>query len=623
MKEILGEAKTVGELLGNARYDVDYYQREYRWGTKQVQELLEDLAEKFLDDFDKSHEPEAVEGYGHYFLGSVVISRKEARDFIVDGQQRLTTLTLLLIYLHHRLRDEVNDEDAATVSNLIFSKKRGRKSFTLDFEERIAAMEALFKGEPLDTEGQPESVRNLVARYNDIEERFPEEIPEEQIGDKLPYFVDWLIEKVHLVEITAYSDEDAYAVFATMNDRGLSLTPTEMLRGYLLANISDEVKRNAASNVWKDRIAKLADLGKEEDADFFKSWLRSQYARKIRERKKDANPEDFDLIASEYHRWVDNNRDLLGLHVSADFDRLVRRDLDFFARQYRRLRLATRDYTTELTDVYHNAQLGFTLQYPVLLAPLTSDDAGTPDLKRKVRVVAAYLDILLARRLWNFRSIAYNTMQYAMFLIMRTIRSKNPQELATLLRSRLEADSETFASNDNLRMHQQNRQAIHYLLARITDHVERSSDYPSRFVEYMTRSGKNGYEIEHVWADKPERHTDEFSHPADFHEYRNRIGDLLLLPKSFNASYGDLPYKDKLPHYNGQNLLARSLHPAGYDHNPGFSRYIERSGLPFARELQARRPRRTARPLPQDSRGGMGPCSPGSGSCDLVSLPAS
>ena len=94
--------------------------------------------------------------------------------------------------------------------------------------------------------------------------------------------------------------------------------------------------------------------------------------------------------------------------------------------------------------------------------------------------------------------------------------------------------------------------------------------------------GKNRYEIEHIWADHPERHTDEFSHPADFAEYRNRIGGLLLLPKSFNASYGDLPYAEKLPHYNGQNLLARSLHPQCYEHNPGFLRFKEQSGLPFA-----------------------------------------
>ena len=57
MKEILGEAKTVHQLLSNARYGIDYYQREYRWGAKQVQELLEDLAEKFLDDGIFSRSP--------------------------------------------------------------------------------------------------------------------------------------------------------------------------------------------------------------------------------------------------------------------------------------------------------------------------------------------------------------------------------------------------------------------------------------------------------------------------------------------------------------------------------------------------------------------------------------
>jgi uncharacterized protein with ParB-like and HNH nuclease domain len=51
-----------------------------------------------------------------------------------------------------------------------------------------------------------------------------------------------------LVEITAYSDEDAYTIFETMNDRGLSLSPTDMLKGFLLANIEDPAKRLDASN---------------------------------------------------------------------------------------------------------------------------------------------------------------------------------------------------------------------------------------------------------------------------------------------------------------------------------------------------------------------------------------
>ena len=115
----------------------------------------------------------------------------------------------------------------------------------------------------------------------------------------------------------------------------------------------------------------------------------------------------------------------------------------------------------------------------------------------------------------------------------------------------------------------------------MTDYIEMSAGQASRYSEYIQRSGKNGYEVEHIWANHPERHEDEFAHPNDFTEYRNRIGGLLLLPKSFNASYGDLTYEKKLPHYNTQNLLARSLHMQCYDHNPGFRRFLDESGLPI------------------------------------------
>src|SRR5690606_21951523 len=98
-----------------------------------------------------------------------------------------------------------------------------------------------------------------------------------------------------------------------------------------------------------------------------------------------------------------------------------------------------------------------------------------------------------------------------------------------------------------------------------------------------------GYEIEHVSADHPERHKEEFGHPSEFQECRNRIGGLVLLPKSFNASYGDLPYAEKRKHYAGQNLLARSLHESAYDHNPGFKRFIAESGLPFRGHAEFRK----------------------------------
>jgi hypothetical protein len=397
-----------------------------------------------------------------------------------------------------------------------------------------------------------------------------------------------LIESVHLVEITAYSDGDAYTIFETMNDRGLSLTPADMLKGYLLANIVDGEDRVRAGRVWKTLVSGLVDLGKDEDADGIKSWLRSQYAETIRERRRGAAPEDFDLIGTEFHRWVRDHEDRLGLSRSAEFVGFIERDFAFYGQWYEKLRQAANSLMPGLESVYFNAEHNFTLQYPVLLSPLRVQDSEEV-IHRKVQVAAAYLDILIHRRIWNWRAIDYSTMQYAMFVVMRDIRGKNEDDLANLLRQRLDAESETFSSNEVFRLHGMNGRQIHRLLARMTDYVETRSGMPSHYAEYAKRGGKGGYEIEHIWADHADRHEDEFAHPADFAEYRNRIGDLLLLPKSFNASYGDLPYDKKLSYYDSQNLLARSLNLNAYDHNPGFVQFVAASRLPFQPHAEFRK----------------------------------
>jgi hypothetical protein len=107
------------------------------------------------------------------------------------------------------------------------------------------------------------------------------------------------------------------------------------------------------------------------------------------------------------------------------------------------------------------------IQYPVLLAPLRVEDDEASALG-KLRVAAAYLDILVHRRIWNWRAIDYSTRQYAMFLVMRDIRGKSAADLAALLRERLDSEGETFARNDRFRLYGMNGRQIHRLLARMT-----------------------------------------------------------------------------------------------------------------------------------------------------------
>ena len=562
MTRIDSNARTIRELLANTKYQLDYYQREYSWQAKHVTELLDDLNKVFLESYTEGDTLADVPGYNHYFLGSIIISHAEGQRYIVDGQQRITTLILLLINLYRSLEDgRLRNQ----VDQCIYSLSDGTEGFNLDVPEWHDLMDALYKNTPFDESDQSESIQNIVLRYQDVVDYF--EIPD----DAIPCFASWLLENVYLVSIEAFDSRDAYVIFETVNDRGLPLTPTDMLRGYLLSNIDDAARRNVTSETWQKQVQKLQNIDKEDSADAIKAWLRCQHAKSI---------QDFDRIGSEFHRWVGERNEDLGLTDTDRFATFIERDFAFYSDQYHRLRVASRKLTPGLECVYYNAQHNFTLQYPVLLAPLRVEDTKE-DILSKIRITATYLDILIHRRIWNLQEIAQRSMADPMFAVMHAIRGADISKLSNMLYKRLESESYSFANNSLFQLQHGNGRKIFLILARMTDYVGVQSGDPIQYVDYL-RSGKNRYEIEHIWAKNHFKyHTDDFSHESEFEAYRNRIGGLLLLPKSDNASSGDDPYKKKLGVYSGQNLLAKSLLEQTYRNNPGFRRFREDSGLEF------------------------------------------
>lgn len=576
MARIQAKAKTVRELLDKVKYTIDYYQREYKWETKQVYDLIDDLSNAFLEFYDPEHEREDVEEYGHYFLGSIIVNNKNGKKFIVDGQQRLTTLTLLFIYLHHLQQDR---DIKVPIKSLIYSEKYGSKSFNISIDERTKCMRELLEKGEYEIVNVPLSIENIVERYRDIEIKFLDDLKNES----LPYFIDWLIENVQFVEITTETDEDAYTIFETMNDRGLSLAPADMLKGYLLANIDSESRRWEINGLWKDKIEDLREIAQNEVPDFFKAWLRGQYAKTTRKRKRGAVSKDFERIGTEFHRWVREKKGHIGLEKSSDFESFIKQRMVFFSDEYAKVRIASNTYDENLPELFFVSQFGFTLQYPLILAAFQLNDSQTI-LNKKIRIVATYLDIVLARRWWNWHSISYSTMSYRIFQDMLDIRDKDPSFIANHLKNIIDRDEEDFLNNDRFALHGTNRRHIKLFLTRFLDYIETKMGVESKYIEYVKSRGSNKYEVEHIWANHPERFVGdgkEFGHVTEFEDYRNHIGGLLLLPKSFNASYGDDQYKEKLEHYYGQNILAKSLNPRCYEKNPQFIKFVEDSGLPF------------------------------------------
>lgn len=578
MHEIKGQDRCVQDLFSSGSYGIDYYQREYKWRPKQLQELVEDLTGRFLENYQEGDQASAVQNYSHYFLGSIVVSQNGENKHIVDGQQRMTSLTLLLIFINNL--QKANDK-RVNLDQMIYSDDFGEKRFKLDVRERNACMEALFNETPINVEGASESVQNLVGRYQDLSELFPDELK----GEALPLFAYWLVRKVKLIEIIAYADEDAYTIFETMNDRGLSLSPTDMLKGYLLANIDNPDKRLEADREIRKQLGRLAEFGEGTEADFFKSWLRSQYARKIRERKKDARPEDFDLIGTEYHRWVRTNAAHIGLDQSSDYYRFAVHELRFFADIYVTLLRATQRRTKGLEAVRYNADMGFTLQHQITLAAARPDDGRDASLER-AGLVAEFLDAWLNLRLWNYKSNSYSSMQYAAFTLIRSIRGKDLAELGQVLHDRLEEEMAEIDFSRPVKFMQFTSKAVHRQLARFTDWLESECGLEGGYEKYVTRSGKGAFEVEHIWPNRYERYADLFPQQQDWQDHRNRIGGLVLLPKKVNASLSDEDYAVKRNHYLRENPLTQSLHEGFYDRNPGFRQAMERHALAF-RPMQA------------------------------------
>lgn len=568
MSKVGAQAVNIRAILEGEQYFIEDYQREYRWEQKHITDLLEDLTEKFLNS----------KGEEHYFLGSIIISERGEQQFIIDGQQRLTSLTLLLIYIYRTLEDQKALKDE--IYELIYSKG----DFNLKVDLRSECMSALLAHGEFSKKQRDESIANIAKRYENIADDFPGHLAGEPktlsdepntLSDKLelPKFAKWLIEKVYLVRITALSNADAFAIFETMNDRGVSLTPIEMLKGYLLTNSPEELRADLNTK-WKELVNDLQSIDKGEDADAIKAWLRSQHAQDTRERK---TPPDFERIGTEFHRWVPDNLKELEINEEKDFADFISRDFSFYGERYKFIRRVAKDFNyakeNKVEAIHYNAHNNFTLQRTVLLAPLRkkelNDDAT---ILRKLRIVSSYLDILIARRIWNYQSTAYSTMQSNMFLLIKAIRGKDIDGeggLRDILTRRLEDMKETYDSLETFRLHGRNTPRVRYLLARMTDYVETQSGGESHYHEYIK------HEVEHIWANQYEEHEhkNEFENRYEFLDYRDRIGGLLLLPKRFNISYGDLPYTKKHDYYLRENLLAQSLHERAYDRNPGFVKF--------------------------------------------------
>lgn len=582
-KAIDAEDHPLKEILSGKKYTVDYFQREYRWEKEHIEQMLSDLIFEFNNNHQDSHTEVDVEKYKTYFMGTIVLSAKDNAYSIIDGQQRLTSLTLLLIYLYHSIdSSDAKDE----IRNMIYSSSYGKKSFNLKVEEREDCLQGLYeKGQYDISLCRNSSTRNMVERYSDIQEIFPSN---EFSGTKLNSFAYWVINKLILVQIVANTEESAYTIFETMNDRGLSLTPSDMLKGFILSNFNSEEKRSKVNTEWKKDMQEFNDYGKDIDTQFFQAWMRAKFAETIRETGAGAVNKDFENIGVRFHNWFKDNyeKGLLKDAINGNIELFIEQNYRFYFKWFMMIKKAEISLQSGMEHLYYILYnpIAPTLTYPLLMSSLiVGDDDDT--CRQKIDLVAQYIDGFVTRRSVNYHKSGSSTIRYTMYNLVKNIRNKSLSDLKKILSENIQSVNKEHSLDKltDLCLNGGNKKFIKYVLCRLTNFIDEGSGNGNKFDEYMNHTDPSvrPYEIEHIWSDHPEWHINELPDKDDFYKWRNNIGDMLLLPNGTNQSYNDKPTDEKIPHYIKENILAKSLCDKTYQSNPNFTNFIKQHNLSF------------------------------------------
>lgn len=485
--------KTLAEVLRGQRYTVESFQREYRWQREHIEALISDLSISFLKNYKVGDTIEDYDSYDCYYMGPIVLCDEKKELSIVDGQQRLTSFTLLLLFLKHaQAKFTLESVLVKDLKQFLYVTKGGKTTLILNVPNRINVLEHLFnspdtpfeQAEILETSNdekvkgnlQDESVENIIERFEDITKLFPAEINTLEI---LPIFIEWLLEKVVMVEVKAYSLENAFTIFETMNDRGLSLNSTEILKGILLSKIEDEVKSEEMNKFWKERIAEIKSVtGADKDLDFFRAWLRAKYADSIRPTKQGATNEDFELIGTQFHSWVKNNPTKTFLKQSDDYYFFIRSDFDFFSNLYIKIfELKTKEFEG-FEDIYCSSfyPIADSLSYPLLISPISKiDDSKVID--DKIKLTAKFIDIFTLTRVIIGKAITQSTIRYSMYELVKSVRNLETKPLKERLTNELEKLDIKPYSPLSILHRMDNWGFYHYLFARLLYRQNPENDF--------------------------------------------------------------------------------------------------------------------------------------------------
>ncbi|HBN04272.1 MAG TPA: hypothetical protein DD434_00580 [Bacteroidales bacterium] len=580
-------------------YSLDVYQRDYRWSDEKdykiVSQLLKDIELRFENNikfYKKNGNPDLKsilkdleENFKPYFLNTIMLNEQAGKIYIVDGQQRLTTILLILIKLYHIGIDkgDLVLNVKKFIGELIYEEDMAsEKHFKISNSDRNSIIKKIFEQKSITndditniTQANLKDNYWLISKYYDS---YFFDINNQFNDIKYNYYVYYLLQKVLIIEQVIKNKEDVAMIFETANDRGKELEPHEVLKGMLLG-VLDVNEKEKCNDIWNEGLKTFFSIDNNyKNVDtFFRTYFRAKYAD---------NAFQYEQFSGKYHRNLLTNEKIvndLDRSKPSKIENFIKEDFIYFYKIF----LEIQKHAKDRTNLYIESNFANDQGHQTLLI-ISALKLNDTERNEKIDLVAKKFD--------QFYTISTlvgagdnNARQKIVYDLNRAIRNKPITELENafdniIIKYFNDNHFPITSFNDIFQYKYFEKAKIDgrftkYLLARVdiflADILKENSFAKQESLNFITRSGTrpiNGFHIEHIFSNNEKimaQFTDEDGEfdEKQFIDERNRLGAVILLKGNENIRTSNRVFGEKFSSYQNSGfiwnkILTNSINPA-------------------------------------------------------------
>lgn len=512
----------LGELLGNGKkYVVPPFQRDYSWTQENWEDLYNDII-----DLSKDGRP--------HFMGTIVLQTTENENqyIVVDGQQRIATISLFALAVIRVLKDLVEsgvdtDENSERV-RILTDTMIGRKDVTsLHYQSKLKlnTNNDLFYQSKILMFEKPVSFNKLTYSEKliyDAYQFFYEELRKKYKNDKGREIAEFLEEvvsvKLLFIEILVENELSAYTVFETLNARGVELTTTDLMKNYLFSLVASQSSDfQIAKESWKNIID---IIGIKKFPVFLRYYINSrfEFVRK-------------DKLFKRIKSIVNTGKEVFNLLIQ----------LEKVAYLYNALKNPDDDFWNDCGNQkeivrYLNELKLFKVTQPILLLLAAYDKFSPEEFLNLLRVcsVISFRYNVIGKLNPNVLEKSYNKAAIAVFAGNITTARDAFNDLKQIY-----INDESFVNMFSTKIlnTKSSKKMVKYILCHLDQQVASS--------EIMPDYNNSKITIEHILPEKAEDRWNEFFTDEDKTNYTYRIGNLTLLEHKKNREAANKGFTEK------------------------------------------------------------------------------